>query len=429
MKKSLVMLVLVIATAVAAVAQAAPQQKKEIKDPAEYNAYMGALNQADPSAQANAFEAFLQQYPNTVMKPEALDALMSDYQKTSNGAKLEETASRLSQADPKNVKALAVLTYLQQQKAQTDAPNAAQHLAQAAQFGQQGLQALETGTKPEGVADDAWAKQKTELGVLFNNAIGFNAYQNKDYAAARTAFGSVVKANPNDVTSNYYLGLSDLQGAAGNELEGLWAIARAVALAPAAGKAQISEYGRRKYIRFHGGEDGWTDVLSQAASNPIPPDGFTIKPAPTPAEQAAKMLKDKPVSQMSFDEIQFILTSGNQQAADDLWNQIKGKPIAMQGKVIAADPKSLTIAGSYDDIQAQKADITLAMTTDIPAKLMPKVGADLQFQGNPSEYTPNPFMMQMTDGTLVAAKSAEPAKKTPAKKAPVHHTTTKKKPS
>jgi len=29
---------------------AAPQQKKEIKDPAEYNAYVGAVQQQDPTA-------------------------------------------------------------------------------------------------------------------------------------------------------------------------------------------------------------------------------------------------------------------------------------------------------------------------------------------------------------------------------------------
>ena len=34
-------------------APAAPQQKKEIKDPAEYNAYVGAVQQSDPAAKIN----------------------------------------------------------------------------------------------------------------------------------------------------------------------------------------------------------------------------------------------------------------------------------------------------------------------------------------------------------------------------------------
>ena len=88
MKKSLVMLVLMFATA--GLVQAAPQQppagqagsaapaqqgsaapgqqKKEIKNPAEYNAYMEGIQQTDPTAKAAALEAFLQTYPDSVMK-------------------------------------------------------------------------------------------------------------------------------------------------------------------------------------------------------------------------------------------------------------------------------------------------------------------------------------------------------------------------
>jgi hypothetical protein len=56
------------APAQAAPAPAAPAQKKEIKDPAEYNAYVGAAGQSDPAAQVSGFEAFLTQYPNSNFK-------------------------------------------------------------------------------------------------------------------------------------------------------------------------------------------------------------------------------------------------------------------------------------------------------------------------------------------------------------------------
>src|SRR5580700_8707642 len=69
------------AQAPAAQAPAAPaQQKKEIKDPAEYNAYVGAVQQTDPAAKVSGLEAFATQYPNSVMKEDALEALMSAYQ-------------------------------------------------------------------------------------------------------------------------------------------------------------------------------------------------------------------------------------------------------------------------------------------------------------------------------------------------------------
>src|SRR5438128_152215 len=77
-----------------------------------------------------------------------------------------------------------------------------------------------------------------------------------------------------------------------------------------------------------------------------PPAGFTVTPAPTPPEQAAKMVASKQVKDMSFDEIQFILTSGNQQAADQVWAAIKDKPIALEGKLIGLTPTKLTVAGT-----------------------------------------------------------------------------------
>ena len=60
------------ATAAQASAQAQPPappaQAPVIKDPAEYNAYVGAIQQKDPTAQISGLEAFLTQYPNSVMK-------------------------------------------------------------------------------------------------------------------------------------------------------------------------------------------------------------------------------------------------------------------------------------------------------------------------------------------------------------------------
>src|SRR5580700_9313340 len=89
----------------------APQQKKEIKDPAEYNAYVGALQQTDPAAKVSGLEAFLTQYPNSVMKEDALELLMIAYQQTQNPTKMMDTAQKVLQANPCNIRALVLLAY------------------------------------------------------------------------------------------------------------------------------------------------------------------------------------------------------------------------------------------------------------------------------------------------------------------------------
>src|SRR5512135_1337779 len=125
MKKTLLSIVLTFAVASTVVAQTpaqpaqpssqaapAPQpQKKEIKDPAEYNAYVGAVQQQDANAKISGLEAFLTQYPNSVMKEDALELLMGSYQQSGNQTKMMDAAQRLLQANPNNVRALALLAY------------------------------------------------------------------------------------------------------------------------------------------------------------------------------------------------------------------------------------------------------------------------------------------------------------------------------
>src|SRR5271157_847887 len=115
MKKSLVIILLVFAIAAlvhqSAAQAAAPSSQKQVKDPAEYNAYVNAIQQSNPAQKAAAIEAFLQTYPNSVMKEDALVSLMSAYQQAGDAQKMVDTANRVLQVNPNNVRALALLTY------------------------------------------------------------------------------------------------------------------------------------------------------------------------------------------------------------------------------------------------------------------------------------------------------------------------------
>src|SRR6266576_2488679 len=90
---------------------ASPSQAPVIKDPAEYNAYVGAVQQNDPAAKISGLEAFLTQYPNSVMKTQALELLMGTYQQKGDVAKMGDAAKRLLAVNPNNVRALALSTF------------------------------------------------------------------------------------------------------------------------------------------------------------------------------------------------------------------------------------------------------------------------------------------------------------------------------
>ena len=437
MKKLLVIMLLVFATAGAVVQQAAGQaaaapaapaaQKPQIKDPAEYNAYVNAVQQADPAAKAQAIEAFLQTYPNTVMKEDALVSLMGAYQQAGNAQKTIDTANRVLQANPNNIRALALLAYYYRNMAGQPGPDAAKNADLATQYGQKGLDALPNTPKPEGMSDEDFIKFHNQLGAVFNGAIAYAALQKKDYATSQKDFRDAVKleAQP-DITDLYQLSQADLQASPVNP-EGFWFIVKAAQLAQGTGPQLMLDYGRKKYIRYHGSEDGWADLVkqAQASTSVMPPAGLTVAaapPPPSPAEQAADLVKNKQPKDMAFAEWQLVLSSGNQQAADTVFNAIKDKEVKLVASVISASPTKLTLAGSADDIDDKKADITLTMEKAVPAKFVPQPGAQIVFQGTVSSYTPSPFMLTMTEGVLLdktgkpLVPAAAPAHKAPAKK-------------
>src|SRR5204863_3010082 len=134
----------------------------EIKDPNEYNAYVAAIQQKDPAAKTSALEAFLTQYPNSVMKTTAFEVLMGTYLQAGNQPKVMESAKRLLTADSCNLKALALLTYLAHQNVAAG-QNAQANLSDLTQYSNKGLECLKTGPKPAQMSDADYDKLKKQV--------------------------------------------------------------------------------------------------------------------------------------------------------------------------------------------------------------------------------------------------------------------------
>jgi hypothetical protein len=416
MKK--IVLAIVLASLAVATVVAAPQaqpgasQAPVIKDPSEYNAYMGAIQEKDPAAKISGLEAFLVQFPNSVVKVDALETLMGAYQQTGNAAKVADTANRLLAASPDDVRALVVLSYTE--RAGQKWPDASTHATH-------GLDSLAKMAKPDGMSDADFEKQKTQMGSLLNSVAGFSALQLKNFPDAQKYLRAAVQGDPNNLENVYPLALAYLTAAPPDYLNGLFFIARAASLASGAGQTQIQAYGKSVYTKYHGSDTGWTDVLAAAKAAPEPPAGFAITQyvPPTPAQQCTDLVKTKEPKDMSFAEWELCLSAGTPEDSDKVWSAIKGKALQMEGIVIKASADELQIAGSQDDIEQKRADIILTTSGPIPPKLMPAEGATLDFGGTPLSFTPSPFVMTMEKGTLLT--KAAPAS---AKKPPVHHHTT-----
>jgi hypothetical protein len=205
-------------------------------------------------------------------------------------------------------------------------------------------------------------------------------------------------------------------------VNGLFFIARAANLvSEPKGKDSIVKFGHSRYVKYHGSEQGWDELLAQAKTTTVPPPGFTIAQyvPPTPAQQAADLAKTKKPEEMSFAEWELVLSEGSPEDQEKIWSALKGKNLQMaEVQVISASPTKLELAASVDDIDQKRADIELSFPAPIPARSLPKVGDKINFEGTPVSYTPKPFVMVMEKGALLTKAAPAAPKKPPVRRRP-----------
>jgi hypothetical protein len=407
--------------------------QKTIKDPAEYNAYITALNMTDPAQKGAAMEAFVAQYPNSVVKSDALEQAMGAYQQAGNQQKVEQLARQILQIEPNSVRALAIIVFLERNqikdaasggKARTDAEHC--------------LQELPNWKPAEGISAADAEKMRNQMTNICAGTAAFGALQQQDYAATQKYDEMVLKADPNDLGANYQMSIALLQSNPLNPL-GFWYGAKALAVAQNNQQAisQMSPFITSRYKKYHGSLDDWNQRVATAATQTAPPPDFvaSIKLAPTPCDMAAQAVQQNGADQLSFSDWELVLSCrdkspANKTAADQVWQTIQSKEKGGEAKlkipvkvVNVPDPSTLEVAVSEDNQQANppKADMKIAM--EKPMTKPPAPGATTDVIGVISEYTPDPFMFTMTKGELPAAK---PAAKRPARKGAAKKTTRKK---
>lgn len=438
-----------------------------IKDPAEYNAYTNAIGQSNPAAKAAAIESFLQQYPNSVVKPEMLEQLVGAYLAMKDQAKTFDAAKRLLQVDPNNLRALTFVVYMEKQQANGDQTK----LDQAAADAQKGL----TATKPPSMSQADFDKLKSTATPLFYNAIAADDLAKKDYKGAIDAITSELKSEqPGQTTQQpsladtYYLGTAYVQQDSKNPdnlKNGIWFLARAAQYLPDPYKTTAEKAAEYWYQKYHGGMDGFPQVQQLAHDNVFPPAAYAPTPAPpppspaqlahqaivstagcadvtpappaapantnagaAPAEAPTPAAAPAPAPPASFpaactdslkkslglSDQEFILANGDPADQQLVWSIMNGVTAQVPGVVISATPDSVQLAVSEDAKQSQKADFTINMKA--PLKQVPAPGTNVTYVATFDSYTQNPPMIIMKDGEPKAAP--HPVHH------PVHHHTT-----
>jgi len=405
-------------------AQAAPQWSG--RD--EYDAYMAFANEKTPSKLIPLAQAFLQKYPNSIVKADVLVKLMGAYAQSNDVPKAVDAGQKVLQVDPDNLDALAFLSFVFPFTFKGTDSDATAKLTRAESDARHGLEVLQKVQKPANVKDEDFKQFVVTKRALFNSTIGFAALQSKDYPKAITALKAAAADNQNDVYTIYRLGLAYLLSTPRDYDNGIWYYARAVALAKA-GKdpnaADWEKYLKQTYVGYHGTDTGLTDIEAQAAATPNPPEGFKVTHAEAPKPTGNTTVD-------AFNTLTYPLTLGGE-TAQKQWDGIKGQPVANFGGAVMSVEKGtdpnvylVRIAVLDSTKSADGYDIELKDSTQPNVKNLQK-GDLLTFKGTLDSYVASPNLIltlvgdvtsDLPDKPPVKAKPKPPTRPTTRRTAP-----------
>jgi hypothetical protein len=390
----------------------------------EYAAYNKANTATTAADKAAAFEAYLKAYPNSAVKVDVLNQILFADSQVGDQAATLNAADRLLALDPNNLRALTFEVFYRRTDADklTDATAKQTALDAVAKYAQQGLSA----TKPKDTSDADFAATKAKTDPIFESAVADDDIAKKDQADAIPILKKEIDANSADTQKPsqtlqdvYVLAQAYYTSTPPDYLNCAWYATRAAAFAPAAYKTTIEPLATYCYKKYHGSADGYAAMQTAVQTNLDPPTGFTVTAAPKPEDLVAQLVSSTPdLATLALGDKETALQYGKPDDAAKVFASVKGKEVSFPNvTVVSATDSQLVLEVSDDAVASKTPDFTVNLKE--PTKTIPAAGDKVTVDGTYDSYTASPLMITMSDGAIVPAKKAAPAR-TPVRR-PVRH--------
>lgn len=244
-----VVVFVVVATLVAPCATLA-----QVTDTRELQVYLTAITHTSGTERTNALRGFLQAWPQSSLRVDALKWLAWDSHLSDRSSAIAY-AKEVLELDPRNAFATAV----ELDNVTDTAGEKTYKVAQAA------IEQLTTMRPPAGMGAQEFYRVQQFATAALCAAVGSVQLHRKDYESARAYLRRAATLSPHDARYAYFLGLADLSGKNTNDEEGYFYLARAVDLAGNAPAArEIDQYARRHYQKAGGTSADWDRFLAAA---------------------------------------------------------------------------------------------------------------------------------------------------------------------
>jgi len=287
-----------------------------------------------------------------------------------------------------------------------------------------------------GVDAEKWSEARTDMRAKAAAALMYIAIlpgiqdmakQPPDCAGAETIYSKAVTEYPDKAALSYELGRAlncEAKTAPEKQPAAIYEFLRAATIDSTLGDARndrkkIQAFADGAYIKYHGSDEGLDQLRQQVRQTPLPPSDFRIATAGEIDEaKRAQFEKDHPQLALWM-KIKGVLSADG--GAQYFESQMKDAAVPqLTGVLLEAKPacraRELLVAVPLPDAaQPVRAEIRLKLDKPLAGK--PVLNAEFQWEGVPSAFTRDPFLLTMDvesgkiQGLKVTLCAANPPKK------------------
>ncbi len=413
-----------------AAAQTAQPQKK-VKDQGEYDIYNNVLKDAGAQTWPKLLQdldTWAQKYPDSDYKDDRLYYYVQAYSGANQPGKELDIAGQLLAkdlktvfTDPKQVLTVLYMTCVNVQKA--PAPTADQTAT-----GEKAAHALVdfvpayfvAANKPAATSDADWTKTGKDLDTLANGTLRviamrpgmdllqkYQAEKDVKYCEpAEAGLATALQQFPDAAIIAYNLGRAELcqrQAKPEKIPVAIYEFARAAVIDPSLGGSTdpkaVDNYLTTIYTNYHGADDdGLKQLKDLAAKSATPPADYKLESSAEISRRKEEEFKKTNPQLALWMGIkgQLADTNGDQYFAGSLKDADvagQGGAKALKGTLVDAKPacKSKELVVAISD--ATHAEVTLLLDAALTGK--PDTGVEIQWDGQPTAFTKEPFMLTM----------------------------------
>jgi hypothetical protein len=386
----------------ALVSSLAAQDKKkpDWKDPAEYDLYKPITQTQDPKIWLDSLDKWTKQYPQSELGEIRRQLYLETYRQLGRPRDAFNAAVEVLRDNAYNLFALSTIvgSIYQLTPAATSDLDAVEKATATILANLDQIYAKEN--RPSEMSDADAAKAKPEMRVFAQKTAGWIDWTRKDYPRAELDLRKAIDLDPKQGQVSYWLADAMLEQNKTNpdkQQSALYHFARAASYdgpgsLPVSDRKNLTAYLNKAYVKYHGSDEGLTQLLANAKTNAAPASNFQIK-------SAAQIEKERIEAEQRFDkahpelalwkDLKGALTAPagdtyfETNMKDALVPKLKGKLVAMSP---ASKPKELVLA-----IENSAGDVILKLDGALPGKMEP--GGEIEFEGIAKSFTKDPFMV------------------------------------